>query len=39
MSFYSTAKKAWVAEPGQFEVSVGASSRDIRQKGTFTLTE
>jgi beta-glucosidase len=39
MSFYSTAKKAWVAEPGQFEVLVGASSRDIRQKGTFALAE
>jgi beta-glucosidase len=37
MSFYSTAKKDWVAEPGQFDVLVGSSSRDIRLKGTFTL--
>jgi beta-glucosidase len=37
MSFYSVAKKNWVAEPGAFEVLVGASSRDIRLKGNFEL--
>jgi len=37
MAFYSVAKKAWVAEPGQFDVLVGASSRDILLKGTFDL--
>jgi beta-glucosidase len=37
MSYFSTAKKNWVAEPGQFDVLVGASSRDIRLKGSFTL--
>ena len=37
MSFYDPAKKAWVAEPGTFEVWVGSSSSDIRLKGTFTL--
>jgi beta-glucosidase len=37
MSFYSPAKHAWVAEPGGFEVLVGASSRDIRLKGNFEL--
>jgi beta-glucosidase len=37
LSFYSTAKKDWVAEPGQFDVLVGASSRDIRLKAAFTL--
>jgi beta-glucosidase len=31
-SFYSTAKKSWVTEPGEFDVLVGASSRDIRVK-------
>jgi beta-glucosidase len=38
MSFYSLAKHSWVAEPGGFEVLVGASSRDIRLKGNFDLT-
>jgi beta-glucosidase len=37
LSFYSTAKHDWVAEPGQFEVLLGASSRDIRLKGAFDL--
>jgi beta-glucosidase len=37
LSFYSPEKHAWVAEPGVFEVLVGASSRDIRLKGAFTL--
>jgi beta-glucosidase len=39
LSFYSTAKDEWVAEPGAFEVWIGASSRDIRLKGTFELTQ
>jgi len=39
MSFYSTAKHAWVAEPGGFEVFAGASSRDIRLKANFELTK
>jgi len=37
MAFYSTAKKDWVAEPGEFDVLIGASSRDIRLKGSFSL--
>jgi beta-glucosidase len=37
MAFYSTAKKDWAAEPGQFDVLVGSSSRDIRLKGSFDL--
>ena len=37
MSFYSVAKKAWVAEPSVFDVMVGASSRDIRLRGNFEL--
>ena len=39
MAFYSTAKKEWVTEPGQFDVLVGASSRDIRVKGSFVLEQ
>jgi beta-glucosidase len=37
LSFYQPALKAWVAEPGTFEVIVGSSSRDIRRKAKFEL--
>jgi beta-glucosidase len=37
MSYYSTARHDWVAEPGTFELLVGASSRDIRLSGKFEL--
>jgi len=29
-SFYDETKKSWVLEPGEFKISVGSSSRDIR---------
>jgi beta-glucosidase len=37
LGYYSVAKKAWVTEPGQFDVLIGLSSRDIRVKGSFTV--
>jgi len=37
LSFYSTERHAWIAQPGQFEVSVGSSSRDLRLRGTLVL--
>jgi beta-glucosidase len=36
LSFYDEAKRAWIAEDGEFKVLVGSSSRDIKLKGTFT---
>jgi beta-glucosidase len=37
LSFFSTKKNGWIAEPGEFEVLVGSSSRDIRLRKVFTL--
>lgn len=37
-SYYSTAKHAWVEDPGKFEVLVGDSSRDIKLQGSLELT-
>ncbi|MCD6289425.1 MAG: fibronectin type III-like domain-contianing protein, partial [Anaerolineae bacterium] len=37
LSFFDPMRKAWVAEAGEFEVLVGSSSRDIRERATFTL--
>ncbi len=33
-SYYSTVVKEWVVEPGEYEILIGASSADIRLKGT-----
>jgi beta-glucosidase len=32
LSYWDPAKKAWTADPGRFQIEVGASSRDIRMK-------
>jgi len=37
LSYWSPAEKAWVAEPGVFEIQVGASSRDIRLQAPLQL--
>jgi beta-glucosidase len=39
LSFYDPARGAWVAEPGEFELLVGSSSRDIRARASFTLRQ
>lgn len=38
LSFYNN-QLQWVAEPGEFGVMIGASSRDIRLKDTFELVD
>jgi len=35
LSFYDAQAKRWVAEPGEFEILVGSSSRDIRVQARF----
>jgi beta-glucosidase len=37
LAYYDPHKKKWVTEPGQFELLMGSSSRDIRLKKTFEL--
>jgi beta-glucosidase len=37
LSFYDVSKHAWKAEPGEFSVLLGASSKDIRLKDNFRL--
>ncbi len=38
LAYYDDLAHEWVAEAGEFEVLVGASSQDIRASATFTLT-
>jgi beta-glucosidase len=37
LSFYDPYRKAWVVEPGRFEIQVGSSSRDIRLRKPFDV--
>jgi len=37
LSFFSSKKNKWIVEPGQFEILVGSSSKDVRLKKTFML--
>ncbi len=38
-SYYDEERAAWCVEPGEYEILVGASSRDIRLRGTVTRTD
>jgi beta-glucosidase len=37
LSFYDEKQRSWVVEPGEFELLVGGSSRDIRLKDQFVF--
>ncbi|KAG1322147.1 hypothetical protein G6F62_010409 [Rhizopus arrhizus] len=37
LSIWDTKSSSWVIPSGQFTLHIGASSRDIRQSGSFTL--
>jgi beta-glucosidase len=39
LSFWNVSTHGWRATPGKFEARIGASSRDIRAKATFTLQD
>ena len=39
LSFYDAGTHRWVVEPGEFEILIGSSSRDIRLKGTLTVNQ
>lgn len=37
LAFFNADSHKWETEPGEFEISIGASSSDIRSRKTFTL--
>ena len=37
MAFYDVMGRKWCTEPGEFDVLIGSSSRDIRLSGKFRL--
>jgi len=37
LSYYDVNKKSWVAEPGEFKLYIGNSSRDIKLIKAFKL--
>jgi beta-glucosidase len=39
LAFFDPETRRWKAEPGDFEVLIGSSSRDIRARGLFTLVK
>ena len=39
LSYYDPAKHGWTAEPGEFQVLIGSSSRDIKLIDSFELKD
>jgi beta-glucosidase len=38
LRYWNPDQRGWTIEPGEFEVLIGTSSRDIHQRATFTVT-
>jgi beta-glucosidase len=38
-AYYDPYRHQWMAEPGEFEILIGSSSRDVRARGTVSLVE
>jgi len=36
-AFYDPQRNGWIAEPGEFRIAIGSSSRDVRLEAGFTL--
>jgi beta-glucosidase len=39
LASFNSASSSWIADAGRYEVRIGASSSDIKQKASFTLSE
>lgn len=39
LAFYDPAKHGWITQPGEFQVLIGSSSRDIKLKDSFELKD
>ena len=37
LAFYDITTRSWLMEPGEFEIMVGSSAKDIRTRGTFEI--
>jgi len=39
MILYQRLSSSWIADAGQYNIKIGASSMDIKQTGSFTLSK
>ena len=38
-SFYDPERKAWITEPGAYDIVIGASATEVRLRGTVRLSD